>query len=489
MLICRMGSAWANVVIDNLVSALGQDAIYLIAIIPKLGRILKDNVHSASPDLGDDCGNAVHRLHYLICRFVDVAAMTSEVSLTLCLDDIQWADDASIAVLSRLLSKARNEFFFLACCRDDEMKSDHPFWDILVNIDDSEINVSTVEVSGVEEDTLNNAMSDLMCLSPRLVKPLTSIVHSRSKGNFLFLHQLLLSFLRDGRLHVDLVNKRWVWDEEKIYAAKLPDNIAIFATQGIQKLPMEVRLAIHAISMFGSSVPSKYIEALESNLDMILSAPLKVAIEEGLVTYARKSYTFSHDRIQEASYAMIQNHDRISNHHVFGRCLAKLALKTNDDDMLFTAVNQINFAGPSAISSHEEYFVMAEYNLIAGKEAMKKADFHSAYSLFDNGITFLRKDHWRLHYQFSLEIFELAARCALVSGHVKELDILTSQVLKNAKSFEDQINTHLAIISANELSMSELPMALEKVMFVLGIYVLHIESTHHPATLFRVSTF
>jgi predicted ATPase len=55
---------------------------------------------------------------------------------------------------------------------------------------------------------------------------------------------------------------------------------------------------------------------------------------------------------------------------MYGRCLVRHAAEIGDDDMLFTAVNQINLAGRAAISDAHECYTMASYNLIAGKRAM-----------------------------------------------------------------------------------------------------------------------
>jgi hypothetical protein len=493
VLISQVGSDWAKTVVRSLQTALGQDAYHLVEVMPRLGQLL-DTVYGAAPNFGYDCRNAADRIHYLLCKFVEVISMTALVSLTLCLDDVQWIDNASSSVLKRVLAQKPNKFFFLGCCRDDEMEPDHPCTSMLREVDESGVNTTNVTVSCMKEEEINIFVSELFCLSPRLVEPLARIIYSRTKGNILFVSQLLLSLNRDGLLHVDFGNQRYVWDVEQINSTKLPDNVALCFTNGIGKLPIEVQLSIHTLSMFGASARSDCIAFLESQLHVKISEPLQVAVKEGLVSYVKNSYTFCHDRIQEASYQMIAEHDRLCNHLTYGRCLIKLAHETGDDDVLFIAINQINSGGPSAITNPEEYFTMSQHNMHAGKRAMTKSNFHTvsschwtlelgywlftklkltafyyyltllqAYKLFDNSISFLRKDNWKQHYAFSLELYELASRCALASGHLLQLPILTDHVLRHARSFEDQLNTHFIIMSSQERSPSTLSDALEKV--------------------------
>jgi predicted ATPase len=125
-------SDWAHVVASKLLSALGEDSVeLLIKIIPKLSCILacKTNAGTANDSAFDkDCQHSMHRLRYLLCQFVEVISSVSPVAVTLFLDDIQWADAASISVLKQILMKGQARFFFLGCCRDDEMQNDHPFW-------------------------------------------------------------------------------------------------------------------------------------------------------------------------------------------------------------------------------------------------------------------------------------------------------------------------------------------------------------------------
>lgn len=188
-----ISSDWARMVVHSLQSTLGQDACHLVEILPSLGELLGVSVHDAAARGYYDCGNAVQRIHYLLCKFVDVMTATSQVSLTLCLDDLQWADEASTSVLNRVLAQSRNKFFFVGSCRGDQMKSEHPFWNMLVKINDNDVNVTTVSMTCLNENTLNGYISELLYLSPRLVKRLSNIIYRRTKGNILFISQLLLS--------------------------------------------------------------------------------------------------------------------------------------------------------------------------------------------------------------------------------------------------------------------------------------------------------
>ena len=138
-----------------------------------------------------------------------------------------------------------------------------------------------------------------------------------------------------------------------------------------------------------------------------------------------------------------------------------------DSLVLFTAATQLNLAGPEAIQDESQNAIVANLNLRAGKKAMEMSDFEAAYSYFDYGISFLRKNHWKEHYALSLELFNLAAKCALTNGDAVRFTLLSQQVSRKAQSFEDKLNV-MYLATCSLASSSKLPDAIKKGLAVLS---------------------
>ena len=434
-------------IVDSLKAALGRDAHQLFNVISKLEIILHDRStrHDYHVDQNE---NTFFRLQYLMSRFIEVISTSSVVSVTLFMDDVQWIDDASLAIVKTTLRQKPSKLFLLGCYRDDEMTNDCSFLKMLDNAEDVGVHTTQIKLNSMSEDTMTNTViPELLCLSPRLVRPLASILFSRSKGNTLFFLQLMLSLYRDGLLYLNFSRQQWDWNDDDIASMKLPDNIAKCLTNGINTLSIKVQLALNTLSTFGAFAKLSHLELLESQLNIEILDPLNEATSEGLVTNSNGSFHFCHDRIQEASLNLMNEHDRRKNHLAFGKCLVKVALDASDNDMFFTAVEQINMAGPSAVTDHGDYFKLASYNMEAGKRAISMADFRFALSRFENGIQFLRDGHWQDHYAFSLEIYQLACKSAVAASKSLSNDmpdnIFLEQVLKNARSFEDTVEIRL----------------------------------------------
>lgn len=96
----------------------------------------------------------------------------------------------------------------------------------------------------------------------------------------------------------------------------------------------------------------------------------------------------------------------------------------------------------------DKYYQIANYNLLAGKKAMEMSDFSSAFSFFDHGMTFLRKQHWRDQYDLSLELFNLAAKCALAIEDHTSLTMICDEVSRNARNSTDTLSSSFTLMSA-----------------------------------------
>jgi len=123
--------------------------------------------------------------------------------------------------------------------------------------------------------------------------------------------------------------------------------------------------------------------------------------------------------------------------------------------------------GTEAVQDGSQNAIVANLNLRAGKKAMEMSDFEAAYSYFDYGISFLRKNHWKEHYTLSLELFDLAARCALTNGDIVSLKLLSQQVMTKAHSLGDKLNVMYFAMCSLAYSY-KLPESIEKGLDILS---------------------
>eukprot|EP00804_Cyclotella_cryptica_P002796 CCRYP_009345-RA/>CCRYP_009345-RA protein AED:0.19 eAED:0.19 QI:12/1/1/1/1/0.75/4/153/1027 len=441
---------------SQLQDALGRDAHLLIKLIPKLSEILDCDTTDIAPNY--DCAHGQEKILYLLIRFVEVMSDCSKASLTLFLDDLQWADAFALSVLQHMIMMPNEDkrFFFLGCCRADEIDDHHLFKGMLEKFLDNGIPLTMIQLECMSKEKMQKMVSTLLHLSPRSVKGLSDIIYHKTKGNPLFVSRLLKSMNRDGLLNLSLSRRRWVWDENLIKSIELPTDVAAFFSRIISRLSPEVQAALQVLSCFGS-VESFELLILEAKLGLEVVKPLEFAVDEGFVNKSDNKFRFSHDKIQEAAYVMVPLEHRCLEHLEYGLCLIDVSVEKGNDCLLFTALGQVNLAGPSVVTDVTKSTEIAQHNLVAGKRAIGMSEFSCASRFFKSGISFLRENHWRDHYSLSLELFGLAAKCSLVLGDFTFLASMSQEIEKHAHCLDDKLDNLFVVMSslANSSKVSD----------------------------------
>lgn len=468
---CTVGGGGDKSFASELRSKLrNDDVFYLTKMIPSLIHILGNENVASDEGGGSDISSVdpQQRLQSLLCQFVEAMTKSSSVPITMYLDDLHFADDASIGVINQLFFtlKSTERIFFIASSRECGA-----LWKMISNLNYFCVPHIQLKLDCMGERAINKTISELLHLSPRITGPLSSIAHHKTQGNALFFSRWMMELSKEGLLRPSLSRRRWEWDEEKIRLRKVPDDVGLFFRDSIHKLSTDVQKSLFIVASFGASLDGALIQPIERALSMQLLIPLNVAVSEGLLDKVGGQFRFSHDCIQEAAYDMMTKEKKYLHHFQLGLYLANDALAEDNDNILFIAVNQLNLGGPKSVEAKDLSFTVADLNLKAGKKCMQMSDFKAAYSFFDHGISFLRKKHWQEHYALSMELFTLAAKCALPNGEFTALNILSEQVLKFARTDDEKLPVMYYSILRLEFASqyAEAAQIIMKVLLQLGV--------------------
>lgn len=142
-----------------------------------------------------------------------------------------------------------------------------------------------------------------------------------------------------------------------------------------------------------------------------------------------------------SAYELMTEQQRQKSHMQYGMTLCSyMDYNCDNNDLFFTAINQINNGGPSVVSDPNQRSILAKMNLNAGKLSIALSDYTTALSLFEHGISYLEDEKWASDYELSLNLFDAAAEAACVLNKNAAVTSYTEEIVANAKSFDDSLN-------------------------------------------------
>ncbi|SMD42837.1 Predicted ATPase [Aquiflexum balticum DSM 16537] len=432
---------------------LGDEGKILTDLIPNLKLLI--GLQPEVPRLGGL--ESQNRLNYLFSSFIQ-AITDVEHPIVLFIDDMQWADSASLSLLNVLMSnKDLNHLICICAYRDNEVSPAHPF---ITTVDDMRKKgalISEINIGNLEEIDVQQLISDATRLPLEETSTLANLVYEKTHGNAFFVTQFLKNLAEESLLHFDHKKREWQWDIEKIQDRNITDNVVDLLANKITLLPKETQEILKVAACIGNQFDMESLASYhnpadntdrtsDKQNDTIMKA-LQDALLVGYITPTAYGYRFIHDRIQQAVYSLISDKDRIAIHYRIGSLLLEKVSKEQMENYLFVIVNQLN-QGNELIESEEEKEMLAELNLRAGIKARDSSAFQPALTYFETGIALLRPDHWNSQYQLSIELFTEAAEICYNMGEFEPMEEKLNAVLENHKELLDVVRVYAIRINA-----------------------------------------
>ncbi|UJR84498.1 AAA family ATPase [Sandaracinus amylolyticus] len=393
---------------DRLLAALGANAALVVDLIPQLGLIL--GPQPQVPPLG--ARESEMRLQAVMGQFFG-AFTRREQPLTVFLDDLQWADDASLRLVGHLMtSPETHDLLLVVAYRDNEVDSHHPLVATLEQVRASTTPVRSIVLAPLGAEHVTELVADTLHCSRAEAAPLARLVRSKTGGNPFFTIQFLTALHREGAVAFDPGSRRWRWDVSQIAAKEHSDNVVELMVGKLRKLPGETQDVLRVAACMGVSERASTLAVVVERDPEVALLP---ALEEDLLLRFDHTYRFPHDRVQEAAYSLVPEAERPALHLRIGRLLLARTPPDALDARLFDIVGQLG-RGAALISSPEERARVAELHLAAGARAKCSAAFASALEYFARGVALLPERAWEDRYELTFALELGRAHCEYLTG-------------------------------------------------------------------------
>ncbi|MBD2450634.1 AAA family ATPase [Nostoc sp. FACHB-152] len=478
---------WKNKILD----AVGENGQVIIEVIPELAKII-----GQQPPVPELSGTAAqNRFNLLFQKFTQVFT-SAEHPLVIFLDDLQWADSASLMLMQLLMADTKH-LLLIGAYRDNEVHQAHQLILTLNDIQTTAATINTITLAPLSQDEVEQLVTDTLKSPKNLALPLAIQVYQETKGNPFFAIQILKALYEDGLIQFKFESGYWLYNITQTNQQAVTDDVVQFMVSQLQKLPQSTQRVLQLAACIGNQFDLLTLAIVFEESEIETAASLWKALQEGLILpisdvykfYQGETdeqiaqsnenlsknlakYKFLHDRVQQAAYSLIPEHQKQATHLKIGQLLLQKSSLIEQEEKLFDIVGHLNL-GQDLITQSTERESLAQLNLAAGKKAKNSTAYAAARAYFQAGIELLIANCWQEQYELTLNLYVAAAEAAYLNADFDGMEQIAQEVLHSAQSALDKVKIyeiqiaaqtaqtrHLAAIAVGRDALSQLGVEL-----------------------------
>ncbi|MDZ8135222.1 MAG: AAA family ATPase [Nostoc sp. DedQUE04] len=496
---------WKSKILD----AVGENGQVIIEVIPELSRIIGEQ-----PPAIELSGTAAqNRFNLLFQQFTQVFTSV-EHPLVIFLDDLQWADSASLKLMQLLMADTKH-LLLIGAYRDNEtalassretrptqclVNPAHSLMLALSEIKKNKVTINTITLVPLSQLKVNQLVGDTLKCAETSAWTLSQLIYQKTQGNPFFAIQFLKALHQENLIQFDIELGCWQCDITQVMTQAVTDDVVAFMGFQLRKLALSTQQMLQLAACIGNQFDLASLAIVSKQSQIETAAALWKALQEGLILpngdvykfYQQESlvighlsldkseqmtndqgqmtvsYRFLHDRVQQAAYSLIPDDQKQLTHLKIGQLLLSVMSETEKEEKIFEIVNQLN-KGADLIVVETEREELAKLNLVAAQRAKSATAYVAAIEYATKGIQLLPTSCWQQCYELTLALHDLAAEVACLSGDFRQMEQIVDEVVQNARQLLDKVKVYEVRILA-EVAQSQQPKAIKTALSILELF-------------------
>ncbi len=433
----------------KLLAAFGVNGQVIIDVIPEVEQI----VGTQPPVQPLEPTEARNRFNAIFQKFIQVFCQRSH-PLVIFLDDLQWADSASLRLIELMMTDDDIGYLLLlGAYRDNEVDRNHPTVQTVERLKEKGARVNSIILNPLKLEEIIQLVADTLHSDLETVKPLAELVSQKTSGNPFFINEFLNTIYQENLLTFNRQQNCWQWNITQIEALSITENVVDLMLGKLRKLPQMTQKVLRLAACIGNSFDLSTLSIIAEKSTQKTFRELLSAIQLGLIqptselettsntsvesAFIIQDYKFRHDRVQQAAYGLIDDDYQKAVHLQIGRLLLTNLSELEQEERIFYLVDHLN-KGREFIESVNEKIELAELNLRTGKKAKEAMAYNAARDYLVLAAHEFPGDIWKERYEMSLDLYKELAQVEYSSGNFEQSQLLIEMSLRQAKSVLDR---------------------------------------------------
>ena len=433
---------------EKLQSVLGVNGQIVIDVIPEVELII-----GAQPAVADlDPAQSENRFKIVFQNFIGIFCR-KEHPLVIFLDDLQWADSASLHLMELImLDKDIRYLYLIGAYRDNEVSKSHPLISLTKKLKQEGTSVDSIALEPLDLKRTSQLISDTFQCPEKKSEDLADLVVNKTNGNPFFLRQFLKTLHQEDLIYFKVKDLAWHWDLTEIEATDITNNVVDLMIRKLKKLSTDEQQVLQLAACIGNRFDLNSLSIIYEQTVETTAKELWPAIQDRLVQPLTKFdwhgkgtgsnnklsnpekvvFKFLHDRVQQAAYALIPEDDKKTKHLQIGKLLLNKLEDQQREDRIFEIADHLNH-GMDLITSKKERNELARLDLQAGIKAKESTGYTAAKDYLTTGLQCLPDKRWHENYDLTFGLNRHLAETEYLMGNFEESEKLADMILEHCE--------------------------------------------------------
>lgn len=450
-----------------------------------------------------------------------IAVCELNLPIVVFMDDIQWADSASLELISQALKKSTiRRLLILFAYRDNEVNLAHPLYSTLEALKETDTEIESLTIQPLTLENIQALLKDMLYSGYDNNIVLSQLLMEKTAGNPFFIGELIRAIDEEGFLSFDQARGQWDINLKQVKLMEVSANVASLITRRLYECNQNINHVLSAGSCVGQEFSfATLFHIIDLNPSITLKA-IQQASKEGFIIPAEYSpalttlniedisintdqweniaYRFSHDRIQQTVYENTSIEKRKKHHYA----IAQYLKSKNNPDLIFEIVAHLNKSIDTL--NNTERKELFESNCEAAQLAKSTASNQSYLDYLTSAEVLIHLFCWKKDFELLFDYYLAKLDALYLLGHHDSMprifDLLESKsrtplqkirtnkirmfMLGAQNKKKEAIKVGLNLLALCKIHINETPTLTElKIAYAKTQFLIAFKSTHQICAL------